>query len=91
MFIHNAFLAKFITKVTTSVFSANLSYGSGGIYIYDAYCYCWDMNDNNVAATSDSEELSGAEEILYVCDVMVSLVSISAAVLICESCSNYFL
>ena len=45
---------------------------------YDVYCYCWDMNNNNVAATSDSEELSGAEEIRCVCDVMVGLVSISA-------------
>ena len=36
------------------------------------------MNNNIVAATSDGEELSGAEEIRCVCDVMVGLVSISA-------------
>ena len=42
-----------------------------------------------MAATSDSEKLSGAEEIRCVCEVMIGLVSISA-VLVCESCSNYF-
>ena len=48
-----------------------------------------EQSANSVAATSDSEELSGAEEIRCVCEVMVGLVSISA-VLVCETCSNYF-
>ena len=47
------------------------------------------MIDDEQSATSDSEELSGAEEIRCVFEVIVGLVSISA-VLVCESCSNYF-
>ena len=47
-----------------------------------------EQSANNVAATSVSEEQSGAEEIRCVCEVMVGL--ISSAVLVCESCSNYF-
>jgi len=48
-----------------------------------------EQSANSVAATPDSEELSGAEEICSVCEVRVGLVSISS-VLVCESCSNYF-
>jgi hypothetical protein len=48
-----------------------------------------EQSASSVAATSVSEELSGAEEICCVCKVIVGLISISA-VLVCESCSNYF-
>ena len=44
-----------------------------------------EQSGNSVAATSVSEELPGAEDIRCVCEV----ISISA-VLVCESCSNYF-
>ena len=47
-----------------------------------------EQSANSVAQTSDSDEMSGAEEILCVCEVMVGLVSITAVLLLFNSCNS---